>query len=349
LSRLGQRDTTTLVERLTGDKQLPAEITHRIVERTDGIPLFVEELTKSLLEGGLLREEDGRYVHTGPLPELAIPSSLHDSLMARLDRLAPVKEVAQIGAAIGREFSYELLAAVAHRPDTQLRDALDQLVGAGLIFRHGASPGATFIFKHALVQDAAYGTLLRRRRHELHARIATTLEERFAIDQEQEASARERAALLAHHWSKAEEWEKALRYTLEAAGRARKLYALAEAISHYWQALDLLDRLPATSERSRIRIDVILSLLPLPGWMRDEAGKELILRHVDQASRTRPQAGIWLLLPDCKRSRASSGRMRPSSQARLPTPRTPEMLWPNHSLLSDMDNTWGYAASSRGR
>src|SRR5439155_9335956 len=124
-----------------------------------GIPLFVEELTKTLLEGGLLREEDGRYVLAGPAPSLAIPSSLRDSLMARLDRLAPVKEVAQIGAAIGREFSFELLAAVSRRPDNQIQDALDQLVSAGLILRRGVLPQASFIFKHALVQDAAYSSL----------------------------------------------------------------------------------------------------------------------------------------------------------------------------------------------
>ena len=291
LSRLGQRDTTTFVERLTHGKQLPAEIIERIVERTDGIPLFIEELTKSLLEGGMLREEGGRYVRSGPLRELAIPSSLHDSLMSRLDRLAPVKEVAQIGATIGREFSYELLAAVANRGENQLRDALDQLVGAGLIFRRGVQPGGSFIFKHALVQDAAYGTLLRRRRQELHAHIATALGQRFAIDQGQKASAGEHAALLAHHWSRAEEWEKALSYTLEAAAQARKLYALPEAISHYWQALDLLERLPPNFEGRQIRVDIVLSLLPLPGWMRDEAGRERILRHVDQALADAAAAG----------------------------------------------------------
>jgi class 3 adenylate cyclase/tetratricopeptide (TPR) repeat protein len=291
LSRLGQRDTAALVEHLTDGKELPAGITDRIVERTDGIPLFVEELTKSLLEGGMLREEDGRYVHGRPLPELAIPSSLHDSLMTRLDRLAPVKEVAQIGAAIGREFSYELIAAVANRPDPQLRDALDQLVGAELIFRRGVRPGASFIFKHALVQDAAYGTLLRRSRQELHARIAIALEERFAIDPKQETSAGEHAALLAHHWLRAEELEKALRCSLEAAGQARKLYALPEAISHYWQAVDVLDRLPGDEETTQMRIDIVLSLLTVPGWMRDEAGRERISRHVDQALADAATAG----------------------------------------------------------
>src|SRR5262249_396344 len=156
LSRLGQRDTASLVERLAEGKRLPSEITDRIIERTDGIPLFIEELTKTLLEGGVLQEADNRYILAGSLPSLAIPSSVADSLLARLDRLAPVKEVAQIGAAIGREFSYDLLAAVARRPERQLQDALDQLVEAGLIFRRGALPEASFIFKHALVQDAAY-------------------------------------------------------------------------------------------------------------------------------------------------------------------------------------------------
>jgi predicted ATPase len=203
LSRLGHRDTASVIERLAEGKRLPSEITDRIIERTDGIPLFIEELTKTLLEGGLLQEDDDQYVLTGSLPSLAIPSSLHDSLLARLDRLAPVKEVAQIGAAIGREFSYDLLAAVARRPG-QLRDALDQLVEAGLIFRRGALAEASFIFKHALVQDAAYSALLRGRRQELHTAIATALEQRSAWPSDQEGSVGERAGLLAYHWLNAE-------------------------------------------------------------------------------------------------------------------------------------------------
>jgi predicted ATPase len=238
-----------LIHQLTGGKALPPEILERIVERTDGIPLFIEELTKTLLEGDLLREEDGRYALARPVPSLAIPSSLQDSLMARLDRLAPVKEVAQIGAAIGREFSYDLLAAVARRPEDQLRDALDQLVGAGLVFRRGVLPQASFVFKHALVQDAAYSALLRGRRQELHAAIATALEQQSASHSDQEASAGGRAGLLAHHWLRSENWEKALGYSLEAADRARQLYARPEAISHYWQVLDLLERLPHTPEQ----------------------------------------------------------------------------------------------------
>src|SRR5262249_48969875 len=165
-----------LAERVAGGKSLPAEIVVQIVERADGIPLFTEELTKTLLEGGLLREQDGRYLFEGPSAALAIPSSLHASLLARLDRLAPVGEVAQIGAALGREFSYETLAAVTGRPDDELRDALDQLAGAGLILRRGTSPRAIFMFKHALIQDAAYSTLLRSQRQALHARIGNILQ-----------------------------------------------------------------------------------------------------------------------------------------------------------------------------
>ena len=278
LSRLGQRDAITLVERLAGGKTLPAEILNRVIERTDGIPLFIEELMTTLLAGGLLREEDGHYDFAGPA--LRIPSSLHDSLMARLDQLAPVKEVAQIGATIGREFSYEVLAAVAGQPDEHLRGALDQLVAAGLIIRRGARPQASFVFKHALVQDTAYGTLLRGRRQELHATIARVLEERSA---QQGVSVREHAAVLAHHWLRAEEWERALSHSLAAAERAQELYARPEAISHYWQALELLERLPPTNERSQVHIDIILSLIQMPGGMRNEAGKADMLRHLDQA------------------------------------------------------------------
>jgi class 3 adenylate cyclase len=161
LTRLGRREGAAMVDRVVGEKPLPPEVAGQIVAKTDGVPLFVEELTKTVLEAGLLRERDDRYELAGPLPPLAIPASLHDSLLARLDRLAPVKEVAQIGAVIGREFSHELLAAVANRPEPELQSALDQLIDTELIFRRGVPPDATYSFKHALVQDAAYGTLLK--------------------------------------------------------------------------------------------------------------------------------------------------------------------------------------------
>jgi predicted ATPase len=278
LSRLGRRESAALTERVAGGKALPIEILDHIVEHTDGIPLFIEELAKSLLEGGLLKEEDGRYLLADAMPALVIPSSLNDSLMARLDRLAAVKEVAQIGAAIGREFSYAVLEAVARRPPDQLHDALDQLSRAGLIFRRGMPPDDVFVFKHAFVQDAAYGTLLRGRRQELHAAIAMFLEQQNALSAD-----REQAALLAHHWIGAEDWEKALQYTLKAADRASTLYARTEAINHYWQALDLFGRLPENAERNRIHAGVVLSTIWLPGSMRDDAARARLLRHVDRA------------------------------------------------------------------
>jgi predicted ATPase len=179
VNRLDRRDRTTLVEQIAGNKALPDEVVDQIVNRTDRVPLFVEELTKSVLESGLLREVGDRYVLDGALPPFAILTSLHDSLMARLDRLVPARQVAQIGAAIGRRFSHELLSLVSRLPEDALRRALDQLVDSELVFRRGAPQSADYIFKHALVQDATYSTMLRGRRQDLHARIATVLEEHY--------------------------------------------------------------------------------------------------------------------------------------------------------------------------
>ena len=164
---------------MAGDKALPDEVAAQIVAKTDGVPLFVEELTKTVLELGLLADAGDRYELDGSLPPLAIPATLHDSLMARLDRLAAAKEVAQTAAVIGREFSHELLAAVSPLSEVDLSAALDQLLQAELIFRRGAPPDATYSFKHALVQDAAYQALLRSRRQQLHGKIAEVLQERF--------------------------------------------------------------------------------------------------------------------------------------------------------------------------
>ena len=172
MGRLGRRQGADLVARITGDKPLPTEIVEQIVARTDGVPLFVEELTRTVLESGLLADAGDRYELAGPLPPLAIPTTLHNSLMARLDRLAPVKEVAQIGAVIGREFSHEVLAAVSPLSEADLASALEQLVHSELVFRRGVPPEAAYTFKHTLVQDAAYQSLLKARRQQLHARIA---------------------------------------------------------------------------------------------------------------------------------------------------------------------------------
>ena len=224
LNRLGEREAAAIIARLVGNKELPADVMAEIVERTDGIPLFVEEMTKAVLEA----ESEGEARRTAaavPSPALAVPASLHASLMARLDRLGPAKEVAQIGAAIGREFSHALLAAVARKPEAELRSALDRLIAAGLLFRQGVPPHATYLFKHALVQDAAYGTLLREPRRALHARIAETLESQFAEIAENQPE------LLARHCTEAgliEKaaglWGKAGQRSLAAlgAGRSRR-------------------------------------------------------------------------------------------------------------------------------
>src|SRR5215469_140047 len=176
LNRLDRRDRIALATQIAGGKALPNEVVAQIVDHTDGVPLFVEELTKSILESGLLHEETERYVLDRALPPLAIPTSLHHSLMARLDRLASVRRVAQIGAAIGREFPYALLRAVSRIPEDELRSALGRLVASELVFQRGTPPDAVCSFKHALVQDAAHSSLLRATRQQLHAEIAQALE-----------------------------------------------------------------------------------------------------------------------------------------------------------------------------
>jgi len=256
---------------VAGGKSLPTEIVNRIVDHADGIPLFIEELTKTLLEGGLLREEEDAYVLAGPLPPLAIPSSLRASLMARLDRLAPVKEVAQIGAALGREFSYELLAAVACRTEEALRGALDQLVDASLVFRRGVPPHASFVFKHALVQDAAYSTLLRGQRQELHARIARSIEQQFPelIEGEPE--------ILAHHYTQAGLANQAISYLTRAGRRALDRSAMVEAASQLTKALVLISELPQNLERERrelhLQTELGRALMITKGYAAPETGE----------------------------------------------------------------------------
>ncbi len=225
LNRLGERETATIIARLVGNKELPADVMAEIVERTDGIPLFVEEMTKAVLE----EEGEGAAEHAAaavPSPALAVPTSLHASLMARLDRLGPAKEIAQIGAAIGREFAHALLAAVVYKPEPELGAALDRLIAAGLLFRQGVPPHANYLFKHALVQDAAYSTLLRAPRQSIHARIAKVLEQQFP----------ERASvepeLLARHLTQAGQVEAAPSYWLKAGQRAAERSADEEAVRH---------------------------------------------------------------------------------------------------------------------
>ncbi|WOD14261.1 ATP-binding protein [Paraburkholderia kirstenboschensis] len=261
-----------MIERVTLGKALPKEATDRIIEHTDGIPLFVEELTKTVLESGLLREQKGRYVLDGPLPLLAIPMTLHASLMARLDRLAPARDVAQIAAAIGRRFSYELISAVASMPKERLDEALDYLVSAELVFRHGAPPDAEYTFKHALVQDAAYSSLLRDRRRQLHARIAMELENRSSDLVQQQPE------ILAEHCAQAGLMEKAARLWRRAGHNTANRAAHREASVLFEKSLMAYAALPSSSdtlgEVIDIRWDLHHSLYPLGELARDRANLE---------------------------------------------------------------------------
>ena len=270
LNRLDQSAGAALIRSMIGARTLSSQLVDEIAERTDGVPLFVEELTKAVLEAGAAGV--ARAVSAAQLPGLAVPTTLHASLMARLDRIGPIaKEVAQAGAAIGREFSYDLLAAAAHRSDSELRAALDRLIGAGLVFRRGEPPDANFLFKHALVQDAAYGTLLRGQRRELHARIARALEERLAT------AAEAQPEILAQHCGNAGLIEKAVTYWQEAGERSKARSAMAEAIRQMRKALDLLPHLPDTPERQRTELQLQLALggalIAAKGHAAEETGK----------------------------------------------------------------------------
>ena len=253
LNRLGERETAAIIARLVGNKELPADVMAEIVERTDGIPLFVEEMTKAVLEA----ESEGAARRTAaavPLSALAVPASLHASLMARLDRLGPAKEVAQVGAAIGREFSHALLAAVVRKPEAALHSALDRLIAAGLLFRQGMPPHATYLFKHALVQDAAYGTLLREPRRALHARIAETLESQFA------EIAESRPELLARHCTEAGLHEKAVGYWLKAGQQAVARSAMLEAEALLRRGLTWVSHLTDSISRREHELDLQIAL-----------------------------------------------------------------------------------------
>jgi predicted ATPase len=228
----------------------------QIVAKTDGNALFVEELTKAVLEGGILVEDAEGYRLDGPLPPLAIPATLQDSLMSRLDRLAPVKEIGQIGAAIGRDFSYSLLRAVVGRDETALKHALAQLEQAELVFRRGEPPEAVYSFKHALVRDAAYESLLKSRRQQLHGQIARALEERFA---DIVASQPE---IVARHFTEAGLVDPAIDYWLKAGHLALSRSANAEAVKHLGQGIELTQSQAPTGERLRKELDFYLALGP---------------------------------------------------------------------------------------
>jgi class 3 adenylate cyclase/predicted negative regulator of RcsB-dependent stress response/DNA polymerase III delta prime subunit len=307
LNRLGERDGEVLVQKLAGNAALTPDIVAEIVERTDGVPLFVEELTKAVLESAAQGDRVSAVLATTSLAAQSVPATLHASLIARLDRIGPTaKEIAQIGAVLGREFSYELIEPVAQRPEKELQAALDQLGDSGLLFCRGIPPHASYLFKHALVQDAAYGTLLRARRQELHARVATALEQHFADLVERQPE------ILAHHLTAAGEAERAVDQWLKAGQYAAARLAHLEAIRHFDRGLAtlaLLQEGPARDGReTELQLARGLSLFTAKGFISAEAAeayaraRELAERRGDAHQLFTAVFGLW-------QSTTSAGRI----------------------------------------
>ena len=274
LAKLTRAQSSAIVSNLAGGKALPADLLERILAKTDGVPLYVEELTKAILESRELKDAGDRYEYAGDgTTVVTIPATLRDSLMARLDRFPAAKEIAQIGAAIGREFSYELIAAVAPHTQIELDSALNQVTESGLAFRRGTPPEATYTFKHALVQDAAYDSLLKTRRKALHTKIGRVLEEHFPTTKDTEPE------LLAHHLTAAGETESATGYWQKAGELALQRLALNEAISHLNQGMEIIGTLPNSAERGARELGLRTLLgaawVALHGWAASEAWTSL--------------------------------------------------------------------------
>ena len=317
LTRLNQSHVQTMIVQLAGGRRLPSQVTEQIISKTDGIPLFVEELTKTVLETGILVEEADRYRLDGPLPPLAIPATLHDLSMARLDRLAPIKEIAQIGAAIGREFSYPLLSRIVDSGDATLRSALAQLEEAELVFRRGEPPDAVYTFKHALVQDTAYESMLRSRRQVLHQRIGDALREKFQTIAETEPE------IVAHHFTKAGLNELAVEWWGKAGERALHSSAYNEAIAHLEKALALVENLAEGPERTlqRLRLQTNYGYALLHGRGQTCAetliafarARELAVAVEDASERTSIYWAMWVI----SYARTELFSMRESADAML--------------------------------
>ncbi len=298
LSRLPRRQSVELVAAMTGGKGLPPTVQQAILAKTDGVPLYIEALTENVLASGLLTEGNESFTLKGPLKELPIPDSLHALLMERVDRLGPAKEIVQTGAAIGREFTYDLLQATLDATDSQLRNALDLFVTSGLISQEGEIPLAKYHFKHALVQEAAYSTLLKKPRRVLHARIAKTLEGRFAERVKMEPE------LLAYHYEQAGLAGPAVDYWHRAARRDAERSANSEALNHFNKALDLLKDLPQGPERSALELELLLArgvpLLSVKGYASDDMGqnyrraKDLSQEHNDSVHQFLASRGLWV-------------------------------------------------------
>ena len=299
LSRLSRREIADMVPRLTHGKTLPPEVLEHILTKTDGVPLFVEELTKMILESQFLAEEAGHYRLDGPLPSLAIPATLQDSLMARLDRLSSVKEVAQLAAVLGREFTYELLLAVAELDPAVLRREIEQLVEAELLYLRGTPPSSTYIFKHALIQEAAYQSLLKSKRQQYHLRVAEVLRQRF-----QEIAATQ-PEVLAHHCTEAGMWTEAIVQWQRAGEQAIQRSAHLEAIAHHSRGLELLAGLPDNPERQKLEIALHIGLGPsltaIKGYGSEQVertyarARQLADRLGESSQLFRALYGLWRL------------------------------------------------------
>src|SRR5262245_12473766 len=277
LSRLAQPQVGRMAEHVAGGKRLPTEVLRQVVEKTDGVPLFVEEMTKAVLESGILQDVNGQYELTGSVSALAIPATLHDSLMARLDRLVTAKAVAQYAAVLGRQFSYELLLTVSQLDGATLQRELGRLVEAEVVFQRGLPPQATYVFKHALIQDVAYASLLKSTRQHYHQRIAQVLESQFP------EIAQAQPELLAHHCTESGLIEQAVRYWYQAGQHAIQRSAHAEAIAHLTQGLAVLTTLPPTPERARQELALQTALGQALITIRGYAAEEV--EHVYRRAR----------------------------------------------------------------
>jgi predicted ATPase len=297
VNRLSHAQVEQIVNRMTDGKTLPQEVLQQIIAKTDGVPLFIEEMTKTILESGQLKAVDGHYALTGSLSTFAIPATLQDSLMARLDRLMTGKVIAQLGATIGRQFSYALLQAVAQLNDRTLHEELHRLVEAELLYQRGVPPQATYVFKHALIQDAAYQSLLKSTRQGYHQRVAQVLEVQFpeTVDQQPE--------LLAHHFTEAGLLAQAVGYWHKAGQSASERSAHVEAISHLTKGLEILATLPETRERVQREVDMHIalgaSLIAVQGWAAREVGETYtrarhLCEHLQEPRQLAPVLwGLW--------------------------------------------------------
>jgi predicted ATPase len=257
LGHLRRNQVAQMVVHLTGGKTLPATVLDHILTKTDGVPLFVEEITKAVLESGLLQEQADRYELTGSMLTLAIPTTLHDALIARLDRLGAAKGVAQLGATMGRQFAYGLLQAVSLLDEAALQHELGRLVEAELLYQRGIPPHATYTFKHALIQDAAYHALLKRTQQQYHQRIAQVLEAQFPETVETQPE------LVAQHYTEAGLYKQAVDYWERASQYSHERSAYAEALGHLTKGLEVLACLPATPERAQRELALLVSLGPI--------------------------------------------------------------------------------------